>query len=391
MEKLVYLDNASTTFPKPPEVLNFMMEFYSTHGVSPGRSAFDLARKAEEMITSTRSKLARFFNATDHNRVIFGLNVTDALNLLINSILESGDHAVTTCLEHNSVLRPLYYLSKYRGVEVDYVPFDQKGYVDPDRIKGKIKSNTKLVVVNHGSNVLGTIQPVKEIGAICREREVIFAIDTAQTAGVIPINARDMNIEVVCFTGHKSLMGPTGVGGMCISDRVNIRPARSGGTGIESALREQPEAYPWRLEFGTPNTLGIAGLFAAQDWIEARGGVEQIYKHELALARRLKEGLSQIADVTLYCADLDRDHLPVISFNIEGIEAAKIGDILDANHRIVCRAGLHCAPLVHQTLGTDKIGGTVRLSLGWFNTQEHVEKAVSAVAEIAETARKKPD
>jgi cysteine desulfurase/selenocysteine lyase len=389
MEDLIYLDNAATTFPKPPEVLQFMMDFYSTHGVNPGRTGFDLALEAEEMIIKTRRKLTEFFGGTDHNRLVFGLNATDALNLLIQSTLEAGDHAITTCLEHNSVLRPLFHLNKHRGVEVDYVPFDECGYVDPGDVAARMKDNTKLVIVNHGSNVIGTIQPVEEIGAACREKGITFAIDSAQTAGVIPIDACSMNIDVVCFTGHKSLMGPTGVGGMYICEETDIMPNRSGGTGVDSALREQPAAYPWRMEFGTPNTIGIAGLLAGYEWLEGRGGVDAIYEHEMGLARRLVEGLSDIEGVSLYCADLEREHLPVISFNVEGLEAADVGTMLDVDHNIACRTGLHCAPRVHETMGTNAIHGTVRLSLGPFNTLEHVEKAISAVAEIAEMARGK--
>ncbi len=388
MKELIYLDNASTTFPKPREVIEYMMNFYATRGVNPGRAGFDLALEVEGTINKTRRKLMELFGGTDPSRLIFSYNVTDALNLLINSVLAPGDHAITTRLEHNSVLRPLHYLNKYKGVEVDYVPFNKKGYVDPDQVRSKMKDNTKLVIVIHGSNVLGTIQPVEEIGSICREKGVLFAIDTAQTAGIIPIDACNMNIDVVCFTGHKSLLGPTGIGGMYLCDHVEITPSRSGGTGIKSTLKEQPDEYPWRLEFGTPNILGIAGLLAAQEWIASQGGIDEIHRREMKLARRLAEGLSKIQGVVLYCADLDHDHLPVITFNIEGIEAADVGTMLDNDHGIACRAGLHCAPLVHETLGTDKIHGSVRLSLGPFNTEDHIEKAIEAVAEVAETARK---
>jgi cysteine desulfurase family protein len=388
MDNLIYLDNAATTFPKPPEVLEFMMDFYRTHGVNPGRTGFDLALEAEETILKARRRLTEFFGGTDPGRLVFGYNATDMLNLLINSLLEPGDHAVTTCLEHNSVLRPLFYLNKYKDVEVDYVPFDNCGYVDPDDIKAAIKENTKLVIVNHGSNVLGTLQPVEEIGTFCKENGVTFAIDSAQTAGVVPIDACNMNIDVVCFTGHKSLMGPTGIGGMYICEKLHLTPNRSGGTGVDSALREQPESYPWRLEFGTPNTIGIAGLLAGQEWIEKQGGAAKIWEHEMTLVRQLVEGLSSIEGIILYCADLDRDHLPVVTFNIEGLEAADTGMMLDVDYDIACRTGFHCAPRVHETLGTEQIKGTVRFSIGPFNTTEHIEKVVAAVGEIAETVRK---
>jgi len=389
MENLAYLDNAATTFPKPPEVLDFMMEFYSTHGVNPGRTGFDLAIETEETIISARKKIMALFGGTDFNRVVFGLNATDALNLLINSLLSDGDHAVTTTLEHNSVLRPMHYAENHRGVEVDYVPFDKKGYVNPGDIGAKIKDNTKLVIVNHGSNVIGTIQPVEEIGAICRSKGVPFAIDSAQTAGVIPIDACKMNIDVVCFTGHKSLMGPTGTGGMYVCEELEIVPNRSGGSGVDSASKTQPGAFPWRMEFGTPNTIGIAGLLKGIEWIEKKGGIGAIYGHEMELTRRLVEGLSSVEGVILYCADLAENHLPVIAFNLEGMEAADVGTMLDVDYDIACRTGLHCAPLVHEGIGSTDIKGTVRFSVGPFNTEKHIERAISAVTEIAEFAAKK--
>lgn len=384
MRQLIYLDNASTAFPKPGEVLEYMTNFYAEYGVSPGRGGSAVAVRAGEMIENTRQKLTEFFGGTDSSRLVFHYNITDAFNLLINSVLAPGDHAICTRLEHNAVLRPLYFLSKYRGVEVTYVPFDDCGYVDPGDIESGIKDNTKLVVAIHGSNVLGTIQPVEEIGAICRKRGVLFAIDSAQTAGVIPINACDMNIDVVCFTGHKSLMGPTGIGGMYLCDHVEVTPSRSGGTGIKSEFREQPREYPWRMEFGTPNILGIAGLLAAQEWIASRGGVEQIHRREMELAGRFVQAISEITGVTLYCADLGRDHLPVISFNIDGLQAPDTGGKLSRDYNIACRAGLHCAPLLHETIGTDKLGGSVRISFGPMNTPQDVDAAIEAITEIAE-------
>lgn len=387
MTEYVYLDNAATTFPKPPEVIESMAEFYRTRGVNPGRTGFDLAVEAEQTILSARRTLTAFFGGTDANRLVFGYNVTDALNLLIQSALKPGDHAITTCLEHNSVLRPMYQMRE-RGVSVDFVPFDGRGYVHPEEIDRRIRPETKLVVVNHGSNVIGTIQPVAEIGRICREKGVLFAIDAAQTAGVVPIDVGAMNIDVVCFTGHKSLFGPTGTGGMYVSEHVDLTPARSGGTGVKSALKRQPDEYPWRMEFGTMNTMGIAGLLAGQEWIAAQGGVGPIYEHEMKLARALHAGLSEIDGVVLYCADLERDHLPVFVFNIEGADASLTGTILDVDHDVITRTGLHCAPLVHEGIGTAEIDGTVRFSVGPFNSESDVERAVAAVRDVAAFSRK---
>ena len=388
MPNFVYLDNAATTFPKPPEVIQFMCDFYQTRGVNPGRTGFDLALEAEETLADSRRALTEFFAGGDPNRLVFSYNVTDALNLLISSVLTPGDHAITTCLEHNSVLRPMY-MHRERGVEVDFVPFDGRGYVDPEDIASRIRPNTKLVVMNHGSNVIGTIQPVAEVGRICRERGILFAVDAAQTAGLVPIDVVAMNIDVVCFTGHKSLFGPSGTGGMYICEHVDITPCRAGGTGVMSALKGQPDAYPWRMEFGTVNTLGVAGLLAAQKWIEDRGGVTAIYEHEMRHAKRLHEGLAGIDGVKLYCADLDHDHLPVFVFNIDGLPADQTGTFLDVEHEVITRTGLHCAPKVHEGIGTFEIDGTVRFSPGVFTTDEDVERAIEAVAATAEIGRER--
>lgn len=385
---LVYLDNAATTFPKPPEVIRYMTDFYTKRGVNPGRTGFDLAVEAEGTLISSRRALTALFNGTDANRLVFSHNVTDALNLLIHSALKPGDHAITTCLEHNSVLRPMYQ-ARAQGVEVELVPFDARGYVHPEDIASRFRENTKLVVVNHGSNVIGTIQPVAEIGRLCRAHDVLFGVDAAQTAGLFPIDVQAMNIDVVCFTGHKSLMCPPGTGGMYICEHVDIWPCRSGGTGVKSALEEHVAEYPWRFEFGTLNTMGIAGLLAGQEWIAAHGGVKQIYEYEMGLARRLKAGVEENENVTLYCADMERDHLPVFVFNVDGMNASQTGTMLDVDYNVITRTGLHCAPLVHEGIGTMKIDGTVRFSVGAFNTQDHIDRAIEAVREIAMFARGK--
>jgi len=378
---LIYLDNGATSFPKPEEVYQFMDYFYRHFGVNPGRSGYDLCLEAGQMVEETRKLLTDFFGGSDPNRLCFGYNSTDALNLAIFGLLQPGDHAITTTLEHNSVLRPLYHLS-LAGVEVDYVPFDSQGFIDPDDIKKKIKKNTRLVVVNQASNVIGTIQPVKEIGHLCREKGVTFLIDASQSAGKIPINMKEMNIDVVAFTGHKSLLGPTGIGGLYVGPEANIRITRAGGTGVRSAQRTHLEEYPWRLEYGTGNLLGIAGLNAGLKWVLARG-LDNIHEQEMKLTRMLVEGLKGLEGVTLYCQDhLDR-HIGVISFNVNGLEAQDTGIMLDVDYNIACRTGLHCAPLVHEQLGTDKIKGSVRFGVGPFNTEDEIKSAIQAVKEIA--------
>ncbi|MGB9764582.1 MAG: aminotransferase class V-fold PLP-dependent enzyme [Candidatus Saccharicenans sp.] len=385
--KIIYLDNGATSYPKPEEVYKFMDYFYRNFGVNPGRSGYDLCLEAGEMVENTRKMLTDFFNGDHPNRLCFGYNSTDALNLIIAGLLEPGDHAITSTIEHNSVLRPLYHLS-LKGVEVDYVPFDHQGFVHPEDIEKKIKKNTKLVIINHASNVIGTVQPIEEIGKICRKHGVTFAIDASQSAGKVPIDMKKMNIDVVAFTGHKSLLGPTGIGGLCVAEGVDIKITRAGGTGVRSAQRTHLEEYPYRLEYGTHNLVGIAGLHAGLKWILEKG-LENIHQHEMKLTRKLVEGLKKIEGVNLYCQDDLTNHISVVSFNIEGIEAQDVGIRLDVDYNIACRTGLHCAPLVHEQLGTDKIKGAVRFGIGPFNTEEHIEAAINAVEEIAEFRKKK--
>ncbi|MCP4632226.1 MAG: aminotransferase class V-fold PLP-dependent enzyme, partial [candidate division Zixibacteria bacterium] len=237
MENLIYLDNAATSFPKPEDVYTYMDRFYRNNGVNPGRSGYDLSIETGNVIEDTRKILTEYFNGTDHNRLIFSLNSTDAINIAISGLLKPGDHVITTTIEHNSVLRPLYHMSVSNDVEVDYIPFNTDGFVNPEDFIPKFKKNTKLVVVNHASNVIGTIQPIKEIGKLCRDRGVIFLVDASQTAGKIPVDIEEMNIDVLAFTGHKSLLGPTGIGGLYVSEGIEIKHTRAGGTGVKSAVR----------------------------------------------------------------------------------------------------------------------------------------------------------
>jgi len=387
MDEFIFLDNGATSFPKPEEVYNFMDQFFRKFGVNPGRSGYDLCLETGELVENTRRMLIKFFNGKDPNRLCFSYNSTDSLNLIINGMLKEGDHAVTTTIEHNSVLRPLYHLYKFKGVEVDYIPFDSKGFVDPDDFPKKFKKNTKLVAVNQASNVIGTVQPVKEIGRYCQEKEIPFVIDASQSAGKIPVDIEDLNVDVVAFTGHKSLLGPTGIGGLYVREGIEIRHTRAGGTGVRSAVKTHLYEYPYRLEYGTLNVLGVAGLHAGLKWIE-ENGLNNIHDHEMRLTTKLRDGLKEIDGVILYCQEDLKNHISILPFNIDGFEASDTGTMLDVDYNIACRTGLHCAPLVHEQLGTDKIHGAVRFGIGPFNTEEHIKAAIKAVKEIAELRKK---
>ena len=352
--KIIYLDNAATTFPKPKEVLDRMADVYGRFGVNPGRSGYDLCMVAGELVYETRKTLASFFGGTKPDRLVFAANATDALNLAIQGLLQPGDHAITTTVEHNSVIRPLNHLQRDRGVTVDVVPFALDGLVDPDDVARRFRPTTRLVV------------------------------DAAQTAGVIPIDVEAMCIDVLAFTGHKSLLGPTGTGGLYVGDGVEVRHTRFGGTGVHSAHPYHLDEYPYRLEAGTPNVLGIAGLFFAQQYLATRG-LTEIYRHEMELFGRLQAALEQVEGLTLHGTTSLAQRLPVLSFTVAGRDPADVGSLLDVDYNIACRTGLQCAPLIHEQLGTAP-QGTVRLSVGPMNVEKDVDAAIAAVREIAAEA-----
>ncbi len=379
--KIIYLDNAATTFPKPREVLQQMVDVYARLGVNPGRSGYDLCMVAGELVFETRKALAAFFGGTKPERLVFAANASDALNLALQGVLRPGDHAISTTIEHNSVIRPLNHLRRDHGVEVEFVPVELDGRVDPDEIARRFKKNTRLVAVNHGSNVIGTIQPVEEIGKRCRARGILLAVDAAQTAGVIPIDVEAMHIDLLAFTGHKSLLAPTGTGGLLVRDGVEVRTTRFGGTGVHSAHPFHLEEYPYRLETGTGNVLGIAGLHFALEYL-AKRGIGEIHRQEMELFRRLQDGLAAIEGVALHGPTSYEHRLAVLSFTVAGRDPADVGALLDADYNIACRTGLQCAPLIHEQMGTAP-RGTVRLSVGPMNVRPDVEAAIAAVAEIA--------
>jgi cysteine desulfurase/selenocysteine lyase len=380
-EHIIYLDNAATTYPKPRHMLEAMISAYARLGVSPGRGSYDLAVEAEDMVQETRAKVARFFGAPDPDRVIFAGNATDALNLVIQGLAEPGDHIVSTRLEHNSVLRPLHHLHQCGLIEYDLVPFNGRGFVDPDDVARAIRSNTRAVIVCHASNVLGTIQPVSEIGQLCRDREVPLIIDAAQSAGIVPIDMTAWHVAAVAFTGHKSLLGPTGIGGLVLNSLQDIRSTRFGGTGVDSKSPVHTQTFPHRLEAGTLNLLGIIGLSEGMDFVLSQG-LTSIHGREMELLTGLRDGLSALQGVELYCGeDLD-SHLGLLTVNVRGIDPEDLGAILDADFSIAVRAGLHCAPLVHKDLGHYPRGG-VRFSFGPFNSLEDTGAAVEAMTMIA--------
>lgn len=387
MEELIYLDNAATSFPKPDVMHNTARDFYRDNGVNPGRTGCDLALKAEEMIHGTRKLISDFFNPSlvaagiekDPNRMVFTLNATMSLNLIINGTVAVGDHVVTTAVEHNSVIRPVNHWVK-AGAEATFVSPDAEGYLDPEDIRRAIKPNTTLVVVNHGSNVTGVVQDLRAMGAICKEAGIPLAVDAAQTAGVLSIDMTELNISFLSFTGHKSLFGPPGTGGICVADDAEIRGTIYGGTGVRSAYPYHLEEFPYRLEAGTLNMAGIAGLSAGVGWVIEKG-LENIHSHEMKLLEMLQDGFSQIPGVTIHgTMNLER-RVPTMSVSLANYDAADVGAFLDVDHDILTRTGLHCAPLLHEHYGTSP-RGTVRFSIGPFNTEEHIHRAVRAVETI---------
>ncbi len=380
-DHIIYLDNAATTYPKPRGMLSEMVDVYARLGVSPGRGTYDLAAEAAGIVSEARSQICEFFGGDDPERVIFGYNATDALNTVIQGLVKPGCHVIASRLEHNSVLRPLHSLSLQGLITYDLVPFDEAGFIDPSDVARFIKPETTMVILTHVSNVLGTIQPVEEAAGICREHGPALVLDVTQSAGVVPIDMGRMGVDALAFTGHKGLLGPTGIGGLVLSRDLDVQPTRFGGTGVDSRSLLHTKTYPERLEAGTLNLLGIIGLSAGMRYVTERG-IENIRLHEMQLFKRLRDGLAEIEGVTIYGADNLDKHVGVLSCNIDGMDPGDLADVLDGDFRIAVRSGLHCAPLVHEDLGTSPEGG-VRFSLGPFNVTEDIDEALSAVRKIA--------
>ncbi len=385
--KFIYFDNAATSHPKPRETIEAMAKFIEKVGANPGRSGHRLSLKAGRIVEEAREAVAELFNIEDPLRITFTHNATYALNMAILGLLEPGDRVVTTSLEHNSIARPLRYLES-KGVEVEIVKANPKTCeVDLSDLKKALKKKTKMVALLHGSNVVGKILPLEEIGKITREKGVYLLVDTAQTAGCLPIDVYKMNIDLLAFTGHKALFGPMGTGGLYVRPGINIRSLIRGGTGSRSEEDTQPQFLPDALEAGTPNAVGLAGLTAGIKFIQKKG-IEKIREKELRMFELLLQGLKEIPGVTIYGSPDPQTNLATLSFTVKGFDPSEVGDILDHKYKIMARVGLHCSPWAHQTIGTYP-QGTVRFSLSYFNTKQEVEVAIEAVRRIAKEGAKR--
>mgnify|MGYP001042929005 FL=1 len=379
---MIYLDNAATTWPKLPEVLKAMTEVLERAGGNPGRSGHRLSIAGARVIYDTREEIARFFGISDPLRVIFTANATYAINLVLRGILKPGDHVVTSSIEHNAVMRPLRSLEK-QGVRLSIVPCAPDGSLDARNLEKEIDATTKLVVLTHASNVVGTLLPVNEIASIAHQSGALLFVDAAQTAGVIPIDMPAMGIDLLAFTGHKELQGPPGSGGLVIADNVDvsqIEPLVRGGTGSHSDLEEQPDDLPDKFESGTANLVGIAGLGAGLKWVKDKG-IGEIRNHLKKLSQTLIDGLSALPKVKIYGTLDPESSVAIISFTVSGKQVSEIGLTLDEEYEVLTRVGLHCAPAVHKTIGSFP-EGTVRLSPGVFTTMGDIQKAIKAISKV---------
>ena len=376
---MIYMDNAATTLHKPDAVKAAVLAAFETMG-NAGRGASEPALDASRVIYGTREKLARFFNAESASRIVFTANSTESLNIAIKGLFCPGDHVITTVLEHNSVLRPLYECREH-GVELSILGCDEKGNISYDEMESAVKDHTKAIVCTHASNLTGNMIDLKKAGEIAREHGLIFVVDASQTAGVWPVDVQNTGIDVLCFTGHKGLMGPQGTGGMYVRTGVEIRPLLSGGSGIDTYNPHHPSQMPTALEAGTLNGHGIAGLGAAVSFLEETG-LDVIREKEQSLMRRFYEGISCIPGVKVY-GDFDtRERAAIVSFNIGDYDSSEVSDELNVEYGIVTRPGAHCAPLMHKALGTVE-QGAVRFSFSYYNTEEEVDAAIRAVRELA--------
>jgi cysteine desulfurase family protein len=376
----VYLDNAATSFPKPEPVYQALDRFARQTLANPGRAGHKMALAAERTLDEGRHRLNQLLGGKEPDRFVFTLNCTDALNMAFKGLLGEGEHVITTDLEHNSVSRPLRALELAGRITLTRVHADAGGTIDPDAVRRAITPRTRLVALTHASNVVGTVQPVVEVGRICREHDVLSLVDAAQTAGVIPIDVQEMHIDLLAFPGHKSLFGPTGTGALYVGPRARLRPWREGGTGGDSSSETQPRDFPYYLEGGTPNVLGVAGLIAGIEWVVGQGQ-DRIHAHETALVERLWQRLEGMKGVTVF-GHRDHSHrVGTISFRCEALPATEVGGILDQAFDIAVRPGLHCAPYIHRSLGTFP-DGAVRVSPGPFSTEADIDVLAGALAEI---------
>jgi len=384
---MIYFDNPATSWPKPPQVKEAMNRFMEEIGANPGRSGHSRSIDAARIVYETREALSVLFHVKDSSRIVFTLNATESINLALKGLLKPGDHVITSSMEHNSVMRPLRDLEK-KGIELNIIPCSNEGMLDPQEVERRIRSNTRMVVLNHASNVTGTLLPIEEAGFITGRRGLLFLVDAAQTAGAYPIDVEKDGIDLLAFTGHKSLYGPQGTGGLAIGEGVNekeMSPLKQGGTGSRSEFEEQPDFLPDCFESGTPNGIGLAGLLAGVQFVLVKG-VENIRQNEMNLIEKLIKGLKNISEVKLYGPELQEDRIATLSFNFTHLSPSNGALRLEKEFGILCRPGLHCAPSAHRTIGTFP-EGTVRFGLSAFNTEAEVETAVQAISEISKQER----
>lgn len=376
----IYLDNAATSYPKPEIVAKAMYDFMINNGTSSGRGSYQKAMQSDFLVYETRKLVGDLFKFKDYKKVIFTSNVTESLNLALRGILEENDHVITSSLEHNAVWRCLKTLEKEKNITITKVKASKEGYTNPLDVEKEIKDNTKLIVFNHASNVLGTIQPIDEIGKIAKKNNILFLVDAAQTAGVIDIDVNKSNIDLLAFTGHKSLLGPMGTGGLIVNCDYDIKPLKAGGTGGDSAYEYQPDYYPNKLETGTLNVSGIAGLKEAIKFIN-KETIQKIHKKETEVVDYAIDKLSNVKNIKIYGPKKSDDIVGVISFNLKNKRAEDVVNELDLKHNIMLRAGLHCAPNAHELIGTKDIG-SIRIGIGYFNEKHEVDTLVYALNEI---------
>ena len=376
---MIYLDNAATTLQKPQCVIDAVVKAMNSMG-NAGRGAHSNSLSASRVVYDTRCKLAKLFNCKRPDHVVFTCNSTESLNIAINGIFNPGDHVITTDLEHNSVLRPLYRLEKEGQIELSFVRADKQGRPCYEEFESLIRPNTRAIVCTHASNLTGNAIDLVRVGKIAKAYGLMLVVDASQTAGAMDIDMEAMNIDILCFTGHKGLMAPQGTGGLCIREGVQIRPFKVGGSGVHSYDKEQPNPYPTRLEAGTLNSHGIAGLSAALDYLN-EVGIDAIREKEMELMTRFYEGVKDIPGVTVY-GDFSAERTAVVTLNIADEDSSIVSDALFEDYDISTRPGAHCAPRMHEALGTTQ-QGAVRFSFSWFNTMEDVEAAIQAVQELA--------
>ena len=376
---MIYLDNAATTMHKPKQVIDAVCNALNSMGNS-GRGVNDASLTAARTVYDAREKLATFFHANSPKQIVFTLNSTESLNVAIKGLLNPGDHVITTVLEHNSVLRPLYEMEQ-KGVETTYINSNEWGLVDYSDFEKEIKENTKAIVCTHGSNLTGNLLDIEKIGEIANKHQLLFIVDASQTAGVFPIDVKKMHIDVLCFTGHKGLLGPQGTGGMCVREGLLVRPLKSGGTGIKTYSKTQPEEMPTLLEAGTLNGHGIAGLAAGIDYIN-EVGMNEIRNTELQWMWKFYKGVKDIPEVKIYGDFSKKIRCPIVTLNIGEYDSAEVSDALLTDYNISTRSGGHCAPKMHEALGTVE-QGAVRFSFSHFNTEEEIDTAIYAIEELA--------